>query len=219
MRSRTQVFATLAVSLLLGATTALAEPAAPMTSDPAATDPDASVTVQPEENLYARPHFYIGIGGVGSVVLNQGSKSFLSNGGGIDLTVGVRVHSVFAVELNWQPTFHNNTNIDGSVFARPIGQLGLEALTTDLKFYPADGPVQPYFTIGGGIYFLGERFDIFADGPGYEVGGGIDFWLSPWISLGVKAQYRGVELIDFDSHNNNTYLSMFTAGGDLTARF
>jgi hypothetical protein len=95
----------------------------------------------------------------------------------------------------------------------------LEALTLDLKILFFRGPIQPYVTIGAGGYLLGDNFSIFAEGGGYQLGGGIDFWLGAHISLGLKAQYRGVGLVDYDSQKDNTYLSLFTGAANLTLRF
>lgn len=166
---------------------------------------------------WIRTHFYLGASGVGAFVVNQsGPRSFLDQGGGFNLFLGVRFARFFAIEATWQPTFHNN---EVDIFGRPVGTISLEAITGDLKFYPARGRVQPYLMAGVGAYLLGDNFSVFAEGPGYQLGGGIDFWLSPWFSLGLKVQYRGIELFDYDRFNDNTYLSMITAALDFTGHF
>ena len=171
----------------------------------------------PFANPYTRTHFYLGASGVGAIVLDQtGPNAFLHHGGGFSLFLGVRFARFFALEAAWQPTFHNN---EYDIFGRPVGTIGLEAITGDFKFYPARGPVQPYFSIGVGGYLLGDNFSVFAEGPGYQIGGGVDFWVSPWFSIGLKVQYRGIELIDYDPRNDNTYLSLLTFGVDLTGHF
>lgn len=60
---------------------------------------------------------------------------------------------------------------------------------------------------------------MFAEGPGYQVGGGIDFWIGPHFSIGLKIQYRGVALIDYDAYQDNTYLSLLTGAINFTGRF
>ena len=175
------------------------------------------VSIRREENPYARRHFYMGVEGVGVAVLNEtGPRAFLNAGGGFNLFIGGRVHRSVALELGWQPTFHNN-EVDFS--GHRIDTIGLEAITMDLKFFPLQGPIQPYFTVGGGGYLLGDSFSVFAGGPGYQIGGGIDFWVTPWASVGLKAQYRGVAMLDYDVNRDNTYLSLFTGSFNFTGRF
>jgi hypothetical protein len=168
-------------------------------------------------NPYARTHFYLGIAGQGVAVLDQtGPRAFLAPGGGFDLFLGVRANRWVGVEFGWQPTFHN---VEQDELGRPIGHIGLQALTVDVKFYPVHGPVQPYFSAGGGAYLLGDNFSVFAAGPGFQLGGGIDFWLSHWASLGLRVQYRGVDMIDYDPANDDTFISMLVGGIDFTGRF
>jgi hypothetical protein len=175
------------------------------------------VVPAPLPNPYTRPHFYLGVEAVAVVVLNQtGPRGFLADGGGFNIFLGGRLSRHVALELGWQPTFHSN-QVD--IFGRPISFIGLEALTLDIKILFLRGPVQPYFTIGGGAYLLGDNFSVFAEGGGYQIGGGIDFWLGHHVSLGLKAQYRGVGLVDYDPQNDNTYLSLFTGALNLTIRF
>jgi Outer membrane protein beta-barrel domain len=168
-------------------------------------------------NPYARRHFYLGAQPAGVVVLHEtGPRAFLDHGGGVRLFLGGRLSRIFALEFAWEPTFHNN---EVDIFGRPIGTIGLEALTVDAKFYPLHRRVQPYISVGAGAYLLGDNLSVFAAGPGYQVGGGVDFWLSPHFSLGLKTQYRGVGLVDYDVYRDNTYLSLLTFGVDFTGRF
>ncbi len=168
-------------------------------------------------NPYARPHFYMGIEGVGVAVLNEtGPRAFLDHGGGFNLFLGGRLNRWAALEFGWQATFHN-PELD--VWGRPIDRVGLQALTMDFKFYPVHGRVQPYVSGGMGLYMMGDSFDVFAEGPGFQVGGGIDFWLSRWASLGLRVQYRGVDMVDYDPANDDTFISMITGGVDFTGRF
>jgi hypothetical protein len=171
----------------------------------------------PWDNPYTRTHFYLGGSGVGVVVLDQtGPNAILNHGGGFSLFLGVRFARFFALEAGWQPTFHNT---EFNQFGQPVSTIGLQSITGDFKFYPARGPVQPYFSIGAGAYLLGDNFSVFAEGPGYQIGGGVDFFVSPWFSVGLRIQYRGVELFDYDPRNDNTYLSMLNLGVDLTGHF
>ncbi|HZS39725.1 MAG TPA: outer membrane beta-barrel protein [Polyangia bacterium] len=175
------------------------------------------VYVRPAPNPFARPHFYMGAEVVGVAVVGEtGPRSFLDHGGGFNLFVGGRINRVFALELGWQPTFHNNQT---DIFGERVSTVGLDALTVDGKFYPLYGPIQPYLTVGAGLYLLGDNFSVLAEGPGYQIGAGIDFWITRHVSLGLKAQYRGVALVDYDVFRDNTYLSLITGSGNLTVRF
>jgi hypothetical protein len=59
-------------------------------------------------NPYARRHFYLGAEGVASIVLNQtGPHELITDGGGVNLFFGGRVHRAVAIEFGWQPTFHS----------------------------------------------------------------------------------------------------------------
>ena len=108
------------------------------------------VWVGHRENPYARTHFYLGVAGQGMFILGEtGPRSILSSGGGFDLFLGVRANRWVAIEAGWQPTFHNP---EFDEFGRPVGRIGLQALTLDLKIYPVHGRVQPYFLIGAGAY-------------------------------------------------------------------
>jgi len=166
---------------------------------------------------FARPHFYLGVAPQAMVVLDQtGPRSFLSTGGGFDLYLGGRGNIRLAMELGWQPTFHNP---EYDAFGRRVGRIEIQAVTFDLKFFPTRGRVQPYFVVGGGGYLLGDNFDVFAAGPGFQAGAGLDIWLMRHLSLGLRAQYRGVALVDYDPANDDTYISMLSAGADITVRF
>jgi opacity protein-like surface antigen len=166
---------------------------------------------------YSRRHFYLGAEAVGVAVVGQtGPRDFIAHGGGFNLFLGGRVHRHVALEFGWQPTFHS---WDGRPFASGDG-LALTALTFDAKFFPIGGPIQPYVSAGVGSYLLSDdRLSLYAEGGGYQLGAGVDFWLGRHFSLGLKAQYRGVGLVNFDRNGNNSYLSLFTAAGNFTARF
>jgi hypothetical protein len=166
---------------------------------------------------FARPGFYLGGSGVGVLVLGEiGPRSFLTDGAGFSIFAGFRTGRVFALELAWQPTFHNDRY---DIYGRPVSAIGLDAFTLDGKIYLAYRRVQPYFMFGGGAYVLGDYFSAFAAGPGYQLGGGIDFWPSSWFTIGLKVQYRGVALLDYDPSQDNTYISMVTGAIDLTGHF
>jgi hypothetical protein len=179
--------------------------------------PQPPPIIIPQPDPYARSHFYLGVAGVGVAVLDQtGPRAFLQAGGGFELTVGARLGRLLALEANWQPTFHNN-QVD--IFGNTVNTVGLNALTGDLKLFLLHGSIQPYFTVGAGFYSMGNAFSNIADGVGWEIGGGVDFWLGRFFTLGLKAQYRGVALFDYDLFNDNTYLSLFTGSANVGFHF
>ncbi len=169
------------------------------------------------ESVYGRRDFYMGAEGVASVFLNQtGPHSFIGDGGGLNLFLGGRVARHVAIEFGWQPTFHGAPGV-GQPFTQ---DLGLSALTFDVKLFPIVSWVQPYFAVGPGAYLLTDySLRPLAAGAGYQIGGGIDFWVLPVLSLGLKAQYRGATLIDYDTQNDSSYVSMLTFAANITGRF
>jgi hypothetical protein len=178
---------------------------------------DEVLVVRPPN--YARRHFYLGAEGVASVFLNQTEPhSFVGDGAGFNLFLGGRVTRHLALEFGWQPTFHG---APGDGLDRPAQDgIGLSALTFDVKLYPLTSWVQPYFTVGPGVYVLTDyMLRPIAGGGGYQIGGGIDFYVLPVLSLGLKAQYRGVTLLDYDPQGDTTYLSMLTIAANVTGRF
>jgi hypothetical protein len=175
-----------------------------------------SVYLQKQEDQNAREHFYLGAGMTGVRVLAApDSRAAIQDGVGATITLGARLHRTFALELGWTPTFHG----DSDAFQQRVGKVALQAVTLDAKLYPWHTSVQPYLDIGAGAYILGDALGPFAAGPGYQLGGGIDFWLSPWFSLGVKAVYRGTLLLNYDTFGQNYYLGAVAGTAEFAGRF
>ena len=68
---------------------------------------------------------------------------------------------------------------------------------------PTRGPIEPYFQAGIGFAYTGVSYDagcgvcdgydsVFAKGPAFNIGGGLDFWMGPFFSLGGRLLYRGL---------------------------
>jgi hypothetical protein len=172
-----------------------------------------------EEPTYSRRHFYLGAEGLGSVVVNEtGPHSFFSSGGGINLFLGGRIHRHLALEFGWSPTFHGQP---GSGFGETTTDgLALSAITADLKILPLRGWVQPYVAFGPAGYVLHDwAFHYLGGGGGFQVGGGVDFYVYRHLSFGLKSQYRGAELVDYDPAHDRTFLSMLTFAGNITGHF
>jgi hypothetical protein len=180
------------------------------------TTADAQWPYEYARNTYGRSHFYLGGGPAVVLVLRQsGPRPLISSGGGFRFTLGGRLGRHFGLELTWAPSFHYH---DPDYFGRIFGLMRLTTLSIDGKFYPVRGPIQPFVIFGGGAYLLGDRFSLIAGGPGYQLGGGIDFWLGRHISVGVTAQYRGALVFDH-FFSAGTYLGLFTGSFDVTGRF
>ena len=166
---------------------------------------------------YARSHLYMGAGGAAVVTLGQsGPRSFLQSGGGFNVFFGGRANRWISLELDWQPTFHSNNQ---DIFATPVSTLNLHALTADIQLHLLRGSIQPYLTAGGGVDVLAESGRVLAQGPGFQVGAGVDFWLNRFISLGLKAQYRGAKLYGYNRFDDDTYLSLLNIQAVLAAHF
>ncbi len=207
MRKRSLLLAALAFSTVIGA-------AAPAHA--------GWVWVPPHRtwNPYARSHFYMGLEGVGAIIVDQtGPNAFLDHGGGLGFFLGGRLSRHFALEFAWQGTFHGQPRHDLLNVFYPDQRFFLSAFTVDGKFYLADHQVQPYIDLGAGGYLLGDRASLFAEGPGFQVGGGVDVWLGYHASIGGKLLYRGIALIDYDPNRDDTFISMFTFAVDFTFRF
>jgi Outer membrane protein beta-barrel domain len=177
------------------------------------------VWIAREPPAYERRHFYLGAEAVGSVLLNEtGSRQVFGNGGGVNLFLGGRLSRHAALEFGWSPTFYGQ-------FGNPLpGQvtrgLSLSALSLDLKLYPFLSWVQPYVAFGPSAYVLTDNsMDYLASGGGWQLGGGVDFWLTRHLSAGFKTQYRGIALVDFDGAGSRTYLSLLSFAASLTGRF
>lgn len=150
---------------------------------------------------------YLGAGIVSVAALQRGEGSFLREGNGVRLVAGERLSRYVALELNWQRSFHER---DPATWHRGAGMLRLTTFALDLKLYlSGKGPVQGYFVGGPGIYLLGNSKGVSLNGPGFQGGLGIDFWLAPWLRLTLQAQYRSANMID-RVIDRKLYLSMAT---------
>lgn len=145
-----------------------------------------------------RVHGYMGGQAGGMFVLAQVTdytEGYLSHGGGAGLFGGLRLGPFVSLELNWTISFH-----DDALTQKYLDSLYLMTVTADAKIHiPTYGPVEPYFQAGVGFAYIGATYydctacdSIFAKGPAFNVGGGMDFWLGPWFSIGGRILYRGL---------------------------
>jgi hypothetical protein len=157
-----------------------------------------------------RPHFYIGPHGSGFIVLAQtvGNNppfdvgGYLGSGGGLGLVAGFRVHPVVALELKGDILFHGITadyyNVDYYHMHTWGGNLRIHI---PMWWSTMD----PYFVGGFAYSYLGRSWasstsvGYFAgtgkvtDGYSWNVGFGMDFWLSRIFTLGFRVVYQGIQ--------------------------
>lgn len=152
--------------------------------------------------LRHRPHAYVGGQLSGLIVVSQVTdyiNGYLGHGGGVGLFVGGRLSPYFSLEGNWLMTWHNNTYQElGGTTVVDLDALYLMGFTVDGKIHiPTRGPIEPFFQAGVGWSFVGATYStgsgdsVFASGPMFEAGAGLDLWLGPWFSVGGRVLYRG----------------------------
>ena len=158
---------------------------------------------------------YLGAGIVSTTVLHRGEASFLQGGNGFRLVAGEWISRHFALELNWQRSYHAR---EPEAWRRGAEMLRLNTLALDLKIYlSSQGWVQTYLVGGIGASLLGDAKSVSLGGPGFQGGLGIDFWFTPWLRMGLQAQYRGATGIDHVL-DRRLYLSLATGLIELAVR-
>jgi hypothetical protein len=63
-----------------------------------------------------------------------------------------------------------------------------------------------------GFYVLSDAYSSeIASGGGFQLGGGLDFWLNPWWSVGGRLLYHGIQFTSFIepqiNRSNSPFLS------------
>lgn len=153
-----------------------------------------------------RVHGYVGGYLQGFVVAAQVTDyntGYLSHGGGGGLFGGIRLGPFFSLELDWGITYHDESfDTGGGTTTTFLDSLYLMTFTLNGKIHiPTRGPIEPYFQAGIGFAYIGASYgaggcldcdSIFAKGPAFNIGGGLDFWMGPFFSLGGRLLYRGL---------------------------
>jgi len=212
---------------LIAAPAVRAQEPAPVTPQPSGTYPHQNVhpyghddpQIRRAADPFERRHAYLGAQAVFFGRLGEtAERDYLGSGGGFEITLGGRVHRRVALELNWLSSFQSDRS---GLYPGNAHVMVINGVTFDTRiFFLTRGRFQPYATVGGGAYILGKGFASYEGvGPGFEGGGGIDFWLSKHVTLGLNAKYRGIGLINAGPLNEDNYISVITLGGDVTARF
>ena len=152
-----------------------------------------AVSAQAQQPDYARTGVYIGAG------VGPGFEAFddffdlldFDTGFVVDGWLGYRVHPNIAIEAQLEYSRYESDAIG------PFDlDLNLLTFTTNLKCYVATGQIQPFALVGIGV--MNAELDI--DGPGFDrtisesdlaarFGGGVDYWVTESISLGLTTSY------------------------------
>jgi hypothetical protein len=138
---------------------------------------------------------YLGFAGMGNFVVNQSSapvNGFIGQGGGFGLFLGFRLSRMAALEVAYSLNVHNPVQYNTGEM---IDALLLHAGTLDLKvIFPVRSIVRPYLQGGLGVYELASYADstLYRNGIGFQLGGGLDVWLSRTFSIGGRLLYHGI---------------------------
>ena len=167
------------------------------------------------------PIWYVGIGGFGTRILGQsGGPEELNSGGGLSVYAGVHVSRALSLELGWMGSLHNPAPVS-TWWGPETDYLVLEGATADAKIHLGGfGGLVPYLQGGVGLYWLGsDHFGADSVGAGFQLGGGLDLWLSRSVSLGARVLYRGIAMGPPDANFNDTFINALTAEGTLAVHF
>lgn len=152
---------------------------------------------------HQHPHGYIGGQLMGMAIADQSTSdySYLGHGGGGGLFGGFRLSPFIALEGNWALTYHGNQFSDGYADGNGIDAFYVMMFTIDAKiFIPTHGPLEPYFQAGLGYAYTGATYNdywgadhatVWASGPTFALGGGLDLYLADSFSVGARLLYRG----------------------------
>ena len=183
---------------------------------------------RPRMGARHRPHLYVGGQLMGFAVANQAGTEYLGPGGGGGLFGGFRFSPYFGIEGNWTVTYHDEQFADGTTI--DIDAFYVMTFTADAKiFIPTFGPLEPYFQAGVGFAYTGATYgsgyygdeaSIWASGPTFNVGGGVDFYVGPNISIGARLLYRGFYFTPTDFPNADpNYISGISLDANATFHF
>jgi hypothetical protein len=185
---------------------------------------------QPRASRYGfrhRIHGYVGAQVTGFAIAAQVTDynvGYLSHGGGGGVFGGIRLGPFISIEANFGITYHSEAWDAGNVTIIDLDSIYMVTATADLKIHiPTRGIVEPFFQAGVGYAGIGvtnvsssyayETGGLFAEGLAFNVGGGLDVWLGPWVSIGGRALYRGLRFGEPKyKWNGAVYYSNFVNG-------
>ena len=124
------------------------------------------------------------------------SNPDLKIGPGGGLFFDYRFNQRWAIQTDLSVSFHNGKNAS----AGDQNILLLEVPSIELKFYmrSTEGKVDPYVSVGLGVYVLTEgsiNNNSGGAGMGGNVGLGVDFYIIEQLSLGIAAKFRPIAII------------------------
>jgi opacity protein-like surface antigen len=155
------------------------------TETPTANDEGQDTTRIPPANNRPRDFKRWGLSLHSGVSIPHGDFNTLFDPGpnfGVDLEY--RFSNVFSMEGIY--TFHRlRGDTIGSV---TVGDINLHQFSANGKVYGSSSPVHPFFNFGGGAY----RFESSSTRGGLNVGGGLQFPLTPAVSLDVMYNFHNV---------------------------
>jgi hypothetical protein len=162
--------------------------------------PYSSYGSPPDGPPLDRAGLYLGFGAFGDTVINQANSAvdFLTSGAGYNLMLGLRLSPNLALEFGLGQGYHNNVT---SAWGDTVDYLVLTQVTADAKLILPlpGGQLQPFFQGGVGFYYLADAYSSgIASGGGFQLGGGLDFWMNPLWSVGGRLLYHGIQFTSFD---------------------
>ncbi|MBI3804057.1 MAG: porin family protein [Nitrospirae bacterium] len=167
----------------------------------------------------AKEGFYLG----GELLYNSIDGDFdgtkgpdSDNGGGIGLILGYGLTPGFSLEIDWNASVHTAEVVRG---ATP-SDAGLGAFILALKYnFLSHQPLQPFLRAGiGGYAFIVKdpRGDLKLTGSGFDLGGGVDYYVAPHFSIGAGVSRRFIEYRKIDFLGRKANLSP-KISGDTTS--
>ena len=176
----------------------------------------------PFEGRFLRGYF--GTTGFVSLVLNQnGGAERLKTGAGYSFFGGLDFGRVVGLQLSYTSSSHNpSAGCDPIYEVCSPSVLSLEMVTADLRLHlPTGTHFRPFVQAGIGPAWIG-RGEYLSDavGAGFDVGGGFEYYLGRFFTLGVDALYRGVRLNDYAVETGgDTTLGILSIEGSLALHF
>ena len=164
----------------------------------------------------------MGLGLVGYGALGRsGGYDLVGSGLGFGVRAGARIGSVLALEGAYESTSHR-VGQDAEVLGEGTDGVVLSSFTGDAKIrFPLTiASVTPFVQAGVGLYLLDNGyFGAAAIGSGFQGGAGFDLELDPGFDLGVCVLYRGIAFGPPDESEEDSFLSLLSAGINLALRF
>ena len=167
---------------------------------------------------------YFGTSGFASLVMRQsGGVEGLGPGLGYSFFGGIDIGPVAGVQLSYMSSSHNpDAGCDPYYGVCSPSLLSLEMVSADLRLHlPTGTAFRPFLQGGLGIAWIG-RGDYLSDavGVGYNAGGGLEYYLGRWFTVGATDLYRGVLLRDYAAYTGaDTTLGILTLEGNLALHF